>query len=391
MAGLNRGPTTEDIDGSKIMLLVSVDWFALSHFKPLISVLVKAARDVVVVTQETGRSAEIEALGARVVDIDYRRASMNPRQEATTVRRLVQILKAEKPDVLHMVAMKPIVLGCLASRFSRVPSVVVHMTGLGHLAISTTLKTRFTRGAAFRIISGAMRSAKSWLLVENPDDLAFMEDNGVCPGARVTILGGAGIDPSAFPAIPQPSHDQLVVACVGRMIHSKGLDVLVEAYDLLNEGGVPVEIELYGKLDAGNPEALLKSEIDAWIKRPGVNWFGHVDDVHAVWRDADIAVLSARTREGMPRAVLEAAACARPLIVSEVPGCRHFVRDGVEGLIVPPEDAEALANAISRLAGDKALRARMGAAARQRVLDGFTERHVVDALSAVYHKVLGSA
>ena len=378
----------ESVAGSKVMLLVSVDWFALSHFKPLISVLREFAREVVVVTQDTGRACEIEALGARVINQDYARATMNPRQEAANVSRLISILRAEKPQVLHMVAMKPIVLGCLASHFCSVPALVVHMTGIGHLAISTALKTRLVRWISFQNIAGAMIKKRSWLLTENPDDLAFMIDNGVRPGERVTILGGAGVDPAEFAELPQPKNKSLVVASVGRMIHSKGLDVLVKAYDMLKERGVPLEVKLYGRLDPGNPESLLKSEIDAFTKREGVTWFGHVNDIHTVWRETDVAVLCARSREGMPRALLEAASSGRPMIVTDVPGCRHFVRDGVEGFVVPPEDAGALADAIEAMAGDEKLRTSMGAAARQRVLDGFTQQHVMDALRDVYGRVM---
>jgi glycosyltransferase involved in cell wall biosynthesis len=135
-------------------------------------------------------------------------------------------------------------------------------------------------------------------------------------------------------------------------------------------------------------EALSRDDLISWCSKRDAGWFGHVDDIREVWRRADIFVLPARSREGMPRALLEAAACARPLVVTDVPGCRHFVRDGVEGFVIPPEDAEALANALERLARDPELRLRMGEAARLRLLHGFTEAHVKHSLRATYSSML---
>jgi glycosyltransferase involved in cell wall biosynthesis len=167
--------------------------------------------------------------------------------------------------------------------------------------------------------------------------------------------------------------------------------VLMRAHDTLRQRGTALRLELYGAADADNPEAVTADVLTAWCAQHEARWLGHVTDVQEVWRHADIFVLPARSREGMPRALLEAAACARPLVVTDVPGCRHFVRDGVEGFIVPPEDAEALAGALERLARDPELRLRMGEAARLRLLHGFTEAHVKESLRAAYASMSAAA
>lgn len=375
-----------------VMVCVTEDWFALSHFQPLIRFLVGAAREVVVVTRSSGRLGEIEALGARIVALDYHRSSLNPLREAATARRLAGIIAAERPDIVHLIAMKPIVHGALALRFNRGPKVIVHMTGLGFLAISDTLKARLVRPLAMRLIAGLLRRPGSWLIVENPEDLAFLREGGADPGARVTTLGGAGVEPREFEAVAASPPDNAVpvAAYVGRMIRPKGVDLLLAAQARLDTDGVPVAIELYGRSDDGNPEAIPAAELEAWSGRGHGRWRGHTADVAGVWRRSDIFVLPARSREGMPRALLEAAASARPLVVTDVPGCRHFVRDGVEGLVVPANDVGALAAALSRLARDPALRRRMGQAAHARCLSGFTIAHVVAGLAATYEKVVRS-
>ncbi len=374
---------------AKIMVLVTEDWFALSHFQPLLRTLKPIARDVVVVTRSSGRMGELEALGCRTVDLDYNRSSMNPVREAKTVRRLREIIRAERPDVIHMIAMKPIVLGGIAILTSKVRHPVVHMTGLGFLAISETAKARAARRMALGIIRRVVARPGGWLFVENPEDLTFLKDGGVTPGHRVTMLGGAGIDPDAFPAWPETGNQPPVAAFVARMIRSKGVGVLMDAADILARRGVPLAVALYGDTDDGNPEAIPRAEIEAWSDGSNRRYMGFTRDVAAVWRTSDIFVLPAISREGMPRALLEAAACGRAVVVTDVPGCRHFVHDGINGLIVPPGDAAALAAALERLARDPDLRARLGRAARQTVLAGYTEDALGRAVTAAYADLAG--
>ena len=369
---------------AKILIAITEDWFALSHFRPLIAKLRQLATEVVVVTNSSGRMAEIEALGVRTIAFDYSRSSMHPLRESVRIVRLARILRAEKPDVAHLIAMKPIVLGGIAAGLARTPCTVLHLTGLGFMAISPTRRARLARSVALTVMRRVMVRSRSWLIVENPEDLDFVQGGGVGPGGGVTVLGGAGIDPDAFPALNTPQLVPPVAAFVGRMIRPKGVDVLMAAADLLKARNVPHAIELYGHSDDGNPEAIPSCVLEDWSDGGRTRWMGHTSDIAGVWRRAGIFVLPARSREGMPRAMLEAASCARPLVVTDVPGCRYFVRDGVEGLIVPPGDAPALADALEKLIRDPALRQKLGNAARTRVLEGYTIAHVEAALEKTY-------
>ena len=343
-------------------------------------------------TRSSGRLSEIEALGCRPVDFDFQRSSLDPLRQAATVRRLARLISAERPDVVHAIAMQSLVITSIALRFvPDRPRVMLHLTGLGFLGISETAAARIVRPLAMRQLASVLRRPNAWLIAENPDDVAFLRAGGADPGDRVTLVGGAGIDPDAFPALPPAGNAVPVAAFVGRMIRSKGVDVLVEAARRLAERGVPIAVSLYGKTDDDNPDAVPTSELQAWHGDGRVTWHGYVSDIGAVWRASDIAVLPAITREGMPRAVLEAAASARPLIVTDVPGCRHFVRHGVEGHIVPPGDPDALADALGKLAQDAGLRDRLGAAARRRVLDGFTIEQVAAATREAYARLLGTS
>jgi glycosyltransferase involved in cell wall biosynthesis len=168
------------------------------------------------------------------------------------------------------------------------------------------------------------------------------------------------------------------------MTFTKGADVLMEAFDILAQHNVRVQPLLCGRCEPNHPDSILQSDLDTWCQTHGGVWREHIADIGEVWQNADMFILPSRGGEGMPKSMLEAAASQRPLIVSNVPGCRDFVRHGVEGLLVPPDDPEALAQAIARLAADSGLRQRLGEAARLRLLHGYTEAHVTQTLRESY-------
>jgi glycosyltransferase involved in cell wall biosynthesis len=370
----------------KVLLIISEDWFALSHFQPLISTLGKIAGEVVVATRCSGRSSEIAALGARVIKFDIKRSSLNPIEQYGTVRKLAQLIETEAPDVVHVVAMQPMVLTSLALRMLKgsKPRAVMHLTGLGFVGISRGLAAQTIKPAAMLALRGILKRPQSWLLAENPEDHAYLKKFGVNPGHRVTILPGAGIDPDSFPARAPREEVPVRVAYAGRMIRSKGVEVLAEASRILRDQGVSIDIALYGRTDADNPECISEAQLRSWENEGLLRWHGHVSDIAGIWETADICVLPSLTREGMPRTVLEAAASQRPLIVTDVPGSRHFVRPGADGEIIRPNDAEALADAILLLAVDPEKRAKMGNSARQRILDGYTIDHVKRGIEDAY-------
>jgi glycosyltransferase involved in cell wall biosynthesis len=368
----------------KILLAVTEDWFVLSHFKPLIRALRSCAAEVVVAARDNGRLKDVAALGVRTIDFDHARKSSDPRVVVATAKRLRALIDAEKPHAVHLIALKPIVLGAIALRQRPDLAVGVHLTGLGHLGVATSLKGRVLRGGVLTLLRSLLRRDRMRLFVENEDDLSQV---GASAAGKTVLLGGAGVDPAHFTALPHRDGPP-VAAYVGRLVRSKGVDVLIEAARHLRAARAPVQLRLYGGIDTENPDAYTRDEIETWQRDGLASWGGHVQDVRDVWRDADIAIAPSRGGEGLPRAVLEAAASARALIVTDVPGNRRFVRDGIEGRVVAPGDAAALAHAIGDLAGDAARRRDMGEAARRRVLDGYTEADVEVAVATAYRALI---
>lgn len=371
----------------RLAFIVTEDWFFASHFLPMARAARELSLDVSVVTRVRAHRAAIEATGAKVVPLEAERRSLNPLAAGDAAGRTAAILKAIKPDIVHCIALRSILIGGTAAAMAGVPRRVYALTGLGLLGARQDLVGRAARRAIRTVLRGPLETRATRYLFENEDDPRIL---GLDPrdGSRVTVVGGAGIDPDAFAPFPPPPGPTLKVALVARMLWSKGVDVAVEAVTRARAAGHDVTLDLYGAPDPSNRRAIPEATLHAWSGRPGIAWHGATRDPASVWRDHHLACLPSRGGEGLPRTLLEAAACGRAIVTSDVPGCRRLVRDGFEGLVVPPDDPGALAAALARLASEPGSIARMGEAARARVLDGFTERAVMDDVKALWREML---
>jgi len=220
-------------------------------------------------------------------------------------------------------------------------------------------------------------------LFENPDDPPEL---GLDPG-DVTLVGGPGVDPDAFPPQPEPAAPPIRVAVVARMIKPKGIAESVAAVKRARLLGAPVELHLFGEPDPLNRTSLTEDDLRAFATEPGIHWHGPTRDVARVWREHHVALLLSH-REGLPRTLIEAAAVGRPIIATDVAGCREVVRDGIEGLLAPLGDIETTARALVRMSEDAALRARMGAAAHARFNARFTVAAVMAIVEDLYRRIL---
>jgi glycosyltransferase involved in cell wall biosynthesis len=370
---------------AKILVVITEDWFALSHFVPLIGELRRLAAGVVVATRSSGKIGEIERLGVRTRPFDMHRGSLNVGLQKQVRDGLAALIDEEKPDAVHAIAMQPMIMTslALAQTQHRPSAVVLHLTGQGYLGSSRSPVAYLLRPLARAALRYSAARHTTWLIAENGDDVARMVLDRVAVPGRTAIVPGAGVDLALYPELAAPSNPTVKVAFVGRMLRSKGPQVLVGAQRMLRARGVAIDLALYGDADSGSRDAIPRETLSAWSAEAGIAWHGRTDDIVGVWRAADIAAVPALGGDGMPRAMLEAAACGRPLVVSDVPGCRQFVRPGVEGLVVAPGDPAALADALARLAGDPAWRQLAGAAARRRVLH-YSEDAVRARIRAVY-------
>jgi glycosyltransferase involved in cell wall biosynthesis len=374
----------------KLLFVATEDWFFASHFLPMARAARELGFDVAVIARERNHRRVIEATGARLIGLEAERRSLDPRALFRQIAALKRLIAAEQPDILHCIALKPIALAGLAGKLAGVERRVYALTGLGFLGARQGMLAAAARFAAITWLRGAIDGPRVRFLFENPDDPVTL---GLDPqdGTKVAIVGGAGVDPLILMPSPMPPAPPLKVALVARMLWSKGVDLAVEAVRLARAEGAKVTLTIHGAPDPSNPKAIPETTLKEWAARPGITWAGPTRDIEGVWKAHHLCVLPSRGGEGLPRTILEAASCGRAILTTDVPGCRSFVRDGQDGMVVPANDAAALARALVAFARAPGLAERMGANARARLLDGHTERDVMNGVKALYLSLLGHA
>jgi glycosyltransferase involved in cell wall biosynthesis len=371
----------------RIAFIVTEDWFFVSHFLPMLRAAVDLGLEVIVVTRTGTHAKRIEELGARVVPLNIERGHFGLKSLCISIVQLAQILRREKIDIVHCIAIRSVVTGGLAANLAGVKGRVMAITGGGLLAADKSAKAAVGRSVLHGLLRVIRIQGRNHFLFENVTDPVTFGLSSA--HSAVTVLGGAGVDPDFYSRLPVPSGSGLKLAMISRMVWSKGADIAVEAVSIARARGYEVSLSLFGLPDTSNPRSLTKATLREWSRRPGVEWRGVAIDVREVWAEHDCACLPTRGGEGLPRSILEAAACGRAILTTDVPGCRDFVRDGVEGWLLPAGDTNALADRICALSQDKISVINAGINARSRVEQGFTEEHVVKAVQRVYKNVLG--
>jgi glycosyltransferase involved in cell wall biosynthesis len=373
----------------RLLYIVTEDWFFCSHFLPIARAAQVDGFDVSVACRERDHGELIRAEGFRVLPVEADRKTLNPLAILTSAMRLRRVIAEEKPDIVHLIALRSVIVGGLAAMLAGVRRRVIALTGMGLLGAADNLRMRFARFVVRHFIRRVVDGRSAHFIFENranPLLLRLKPDDQ----SKVTIVGGAGVDPEVYTVAPLPPFPPLRVALISRMLWSKGIDVAVEAIRKARAAGADVTLSLYGAPDPANPKSIKQELLQEWAKEPGVEWYGKIaqSDVPAVWADHHMAILPSRGGEGLPRGLLEAAACGRAIITTNVPGCRDLVRHGLEGYVVSASDAQAIASVLIAVAKNPSQIQTMAEAAHARVLDGFTEADVSSTVAAVYQNML---
>ena len=374
----------------KLIFLVTEDWYFWAHRLPQARAARDAGFQVAVATRVDAHGDLIRSEGFALYPLTWRRGSTNPFEGLRAISEIAKLYREKRPAIVHHVSQKSILIGSIAARLAGVRCIVNAFTGLGFLFTVDTRRTRAIRGGIGQILRRIAARPGVRFLVENPEDASVLTRLRIVPEAKLTLIRGSGVDLGRYDVLPEPV-GPIVIGCAARMLRIKGIADVVAAFRLLKQRGSEARLLLAGAPDAENPAAVSKHELEAWAAEPGVTWLGHVDDVRAMWAKAHVAVLASQGGEGIPMTLMEAAACGRPLIATDVPGCREVVRPEETGLLVPRGDIPALADAFERMAADAEFRRRCGAAARQRVADGLDAASVGRQTVAVYRELLAGA
>lgn len=372
----------------KLIFLVTEDWYFCSHRLPMARAARDSGFDVAVATRVTAHGAAIRAEGFALHPLRWKRRAVGPVASLMALIEIWRLYRRERPLIVHHVALKPALLGGIAARLAGVPIVVGMVTGMGYLGGSDRPAARLLGRLARWIAPMALFGRRGRVIVQNEEDRQALA--AICPGktARIVLIPGSGVDLTRFTPAPAPAALPVTVAYAGRMIEIKGVGVLVAAQQRARQHGIDLRLVLAGDSDDENPSAIARTTLQRWAGLPGVTWLGRRDDVRAVWRDAHIAALASLGGEGVPKSLLEAAAMARPIVASDIAGVRSIAQQQVSALLVPPGDEAALADALTTLARDGALRARLGAAGRKRVEQGFSDEAIAAATRALYRALL---
>ncbi|MBN1364257.1 MAG: glycosyltransferase family 4 protein [Syntrophaceae bacterium] len=371
----------------KIIYFITEDWYFCSHRLPLAVAALDAGYDVAVVTHVNDHGDAIRQAGIRLIPFKISRRSMNIFSELAMFVRLIVLYRKERPDIVHHVAMKPVLYGSLAARFTGVPFVVNALAGLGYIYSSEQPLARVLRPAIGCALKGLMNGRGSCLILQNQDDRALFIRKHLINEERIRLIRGSGVDTAVFSPTPEPSGIP-VVLLASRMLWDKGIKEFVESARQLRAHGVRAQFVLVGDTDPQNPAAIPKEQLTAWHSEGAIEWWGRRTDMPVVFSQSHIICLPSYYGEGVPKVLIEAAACGRPIVTTSTSGCREIVKNGKNGLLVPARSTGELADAIQRLIENPELRQKMGARGRDIATNEFTVAKVVSDTMRVYGELL---
>jgi glycosyltransferase involved in cell wall biosynthesis len=375
---------------AKLLFVVNVDWFFASHRLPIALQAVREGYEVHLATTFTDRYEELQRHGLKLHTLPMDRGATGVGQAFATFRRILQILREVRPQLVHLVTVKPVVLGGIAARIAKVPAVVAAVSGLGFVFLARGLRARLLRAGVVALYRLALGHRNLKVVFQNEADREVLAALTGLAARRTVVLRGSGVDLAQFPVQPFPPEPPVVVVFAARLLRDKGLIEFIEAARALRRQGAPARFLLAGAPDPQNAATVTQEEVDGWAASGDVEPLGHRADMAQVLAAAHLVVLPSY-REGLPKVLAEAAASGRPVVTTDVPGCRDAIQPEVSGVLVPVRDAQALAAAMRDLIGDPARRTAMGRAGRQLAEREFALERIVQQHLAIYRDLVAAA
>jgi glycosyltransferase involved in cell wall biosynthesis len=373
-------------DRPRLLYLITEDWYFRLHWIGLARAARDAGFEVLLAMRVQEHGLEISGQGFKLFPINLLRRSVNPIREFLAVIELARLYRAEKPDLVYHVAVKPILYGSLAARLAGIPSVINVFAGLGYTYTSDEWKARLFRLLLKFGLNAACNSSGSIAVFQNEEDQAQLVRDHAVRRSHTRVIRGTGVDTDRFRPTSEESGDPVILLPC-RMLWDKGVGEFLEAARLVKRQKPRVRFVLVGRCDEENPASIQSVQLHRWQEEGAIEWWGHRSDMPAVLGHAAVVVLPSY-REGLPVSLLEAAACGKPIVATDVPGCRDVVRHRVNGLLVPPKNATALAEAIAVLLENPGLRNELGRRGRDIVVKEFSSTLVTRQTLALYDELL---
>jgi glycosyltransferase involved in cell wall biosynthesis len=370
----------------KILFIIVEDRYFLSHRLHLAQYAIKKGYQVGLLCKISKHKEFLENEGIQVFDWSLVRGSFNLFFEIKAIYEILITLLKFAPDVLHAVALKPVIYASFASKLVFLKSRVFALGGLGFIFSSDKILAKLLRPLIVLVLKFTFSGNKSRLIIQNIDDKRTLINLKVIRDEKIDLIKGAGVDMKIFSFIKEPSQIPEVIL-PARLLWDKGVGEFVLAADILKKRGINAKFTLLGETDPHNPECIPDDQIEDWKKEGAVGVAGFQDDMAKCIQDCAVVCLPSY-REGLPKSLLEAASCGRPIVTTDVPGCREIVQDGVNGYLVPSKDPDLLAEALSRLLTDRKLREVMGLKGREFVEREFSAEIVAIKTEKIWNSLL---
>lgn len=369
----------------KILLTANTDWYLYNFRISLAEFLRSMGMEVIFVCPSGKFIEEVEARGFRWIQWEVGRQSLNPIKEIISFLNLLKVYRRERPDIIHHHTIKCVLYGSVAGHISGVKAIINSITGLGYIFSSTDLAAITIRPFVKLFYRWILRQPNIKVIFENNTDLEFFIDQKLATREQVTLITGVGVDTGKFSPTPEPDLP-VVILMPSRMLWDKGVGIFVDAVRILHKNH-NVRAVLAGEPDAGNPSNIEPVILEKWQSEGLVEWWGWQADMPQTYSQCHIVAFPTMYGEGVPTVLLEALACNRPVVATDIPGCRQVVTQGVNGLLVPVKNAKALASALETLIVNPELRQRMGSTGREMAISQFHTVKINNETLAVYRRL----
>lgn len=373
----------------KLLFIVNIDWFFISHRLPIALAAIEQGYEIHIVTGITDKQDELTSHGLIVHPISINRSKANLLNETRTFISIYRSLKRIKPDVVHLVTIKPVIYGGIAARLAGMKNVVAAISGLGHIFSEQGIKAKIRRSLVSLAYKVALGQKHLRVVFQNPTDRDTLARITKLNSNQKVMIPGSGVDLSVYndrSKFVEPP----IIMLAARLLHDKGVGEFVEAARLLREKGFTARFCLIGEPDPSNPNSVTNNELLQWKEEEVIEYWGHRSDMPSVLGDAYMVVLPSYYGEGLPKVLIEAAACGKAVITTDMPGCRDAIIPDKTGILIPPRDADILAESIQRLLADKNLCKEMGKAGRQLAEKKFSIKNVTDIHLKIYNELIKS-
>jgi len=376
------------VGAKHLVYVITEDWFFESHFLDRAMAATQNGYKVSVVTRCREAAAGLKSSGLEFINFEFSRRGLNPLKELSTVVRLASLLRSIKPNIVHNVALKPVTIGTLAASFAGVENIVNAPVGMGYVFTSQDSRAKILRPIARCLIKFVLHRPNSRVVIENNEDCNNLIRQRFATPGQISLIKGAGVDIRKFDTTPETKESPKVIM-VSRLLRDKGVFEFIEAAKIVHATNPTVQFILAGDVDDGNPTSLTRNEIQKLSSSGMVEFLGSRTDIAELLSASHIACLPSY-REGLPKSLIEATAAGRPIVTTDVTGCREVVTDQVNGLLVPPRDGAALAAALLKLINDPEMRKVMGARNREKAEKEFANEIIIDQTLKVYESFYAS-